>query len=491
VALTSNQRGLRKRFLVTLSVAVIGLAAGVAGWQLWPHECGEAQLNDKADGECIGITDGAYVFNDPDKAKTPTDRKIMENINDVQKLIKIENDAVTAGSSRYVKVALLMPLTVSQARPPAILLREILHSLEGSYVALHRANHSPAFGDPSAVKIQLLLVNQGSRQNADPDFIDGILKISQMNHPLVAVVGLGASVPNTKTAADYLAQRGIPMVSAVASADSLTHLPLLWSVSPSNTEYAVRLKSFLDQQHVLRSGVIVYDRNPDLFTQSLAQAYHDQLGLYVKFPDQPFQGSTINTPAAPDIFFPVVTNLCNAANDPNAPLDMVFYAGRVADLGPFVEALKTRTCRQRPLTMLVVTSGFAGVQDTVGDLRGETIKLGVATSADPLSLGRNEPGTPPGYEAFRAEYYAQGFNDSPNSLDGFTISHHDALATATQAIRLAAIGRPTQAPNAEDVAGQFGHLNLAYAVPAASGTLSFRSEGGTATGEPIPIEQIG
>jgi hypothetical protein len=40
------------------------------------------------------------------------------------------------------------------------------------------------------------------------------------------------------------------------------------------------------------------------------------------------------------------------------------------------------------------------------------------------------------------------------------------------------------------VAGQFGRLNLAYAVPAASGLLSFPPEGGRATGRRVSIEQF-
>jgi hypothetical protein len=484
----------RRKLLVRLLVALVGLvAAGVVGWQLWPHECGGAfsgtRLNNKVDGECIGITDGSYLFNDPNKATNGDDRKIVEGINDVQKRIERENNNV-AGPDRYVKVVLLMPLTVSQARPPAISLRQILYSLEGSYIALYRANHSRDFGDPSAVKLQLLLANQGSRQNADPDFINGILKASQRDHPVVAVIGLGSSVPNTKVAVEHLAQQGIPMVSAVTSADSLTNLPLHWSVSPSNIEYANRLKAFLEQQDVLRSGVIVYDRNPDLYTQSLAQAYRDHLGRYIKFPDQPFQGSTLESLAAPNVFLPVVTNLCNAANDHDAPLDMVFYAGRLADFGAFTEALKARTCRQRSLTVLVGATGFATAQDYEETLSSNNVKVIYATSSDSLSWGKNEPGTPAGYPAFLEAYHGRGFVDDADLLDGYAIAHHDALATAAQAIRLAALGRQTQAPNPADVTGQFGHLNLAYAVSAASGTLSFPSEGGRATGRPIPIKQF-
>jgi hypothetical protein len=478
-----------KRLLIVACVVVL-VAAGLLVWQWWPNGCGSGmRLNDKTDGECIGITDGSYLFNDASKATNPDNRNVIERINDVENRIEAENNAVAA-TDRYVKVALLMPLTISKARPPTISLRQILYSLEGSYSALYRANHSSDFGDPSAVKIKLLLANQGSLQDASPDFLNSILKVSQPDHPLVAVIGLGSSLPNTKTAIEYLAQQGIPLVSAEASADSLTNLHLLWSVSPSNTEYVDRLKSFLDHQNVLKSAIIVYDRNPDLYTHSLAQDYHNQLGkTYIKFPDQPFQGSTLNIIAAPDVFAPVVTNLCDATDDPRTPLDMVFYAGRIADFRAFTDALEERTCRQQPLTVLVGATGFAEADAYAGTLAMSNIKVVVATSSDSASWGRNQPGTPPGYPAFLAAYHNRGFPDD-DLLDGYAIVHHDALATAAQAIRLAAQGTPTHAPTPEDVDGQFGRLNLAYVVQGASGTLSFPPEGGRATGQPIPIEQI-
>jgi hypothetical protein len=487
---------LRRRLLVRLLVGLVGLVAvGLVGWwQFWPHDCGGAfsgiQLNDNTDGECIGITDGGYLFNDPSKTANSEDRNVIERIDDVQRRIEAENNSVAA-TDRYVKVVFLGPLTVSQARPAAFTLKQILHSLQGSYTALYRANHSSDFGDQSAGKLQLLLANQGSRQDADPDFLNGIAKASEPDHPVVAVFGLGSSVPNTKTAVEYLAKQGIPMVNAAASADSLTHLPLLWSSTPSNTEYATHLKFFFDHQTALRSGIIVYDRNPDLFTQSLTQAYHDQLGRYITFPDQPFQGSTLDIRAVPDVFFPVVTNLCNAANDPRAPLDMVFFAGRVTDFGAFTAALKARTCVQRPLTVVIVAIAAADAQAYANTLTSSNVKVVAATSADSASWGRNEPGTPEGYPAFLAAYHDRGFVDDADLIDSYAIAHHDALATVAQAIRLASLGTQTHAPNPEDVAGQFGRLNLAYVVRAASGTLSFPSEGGRATGRPILIKQIG
>jgi hypothetical protein len=144
---------------------------------------------------------------------------------------------------------------------------------------------------------------------------------------------------------------------------------------------------------------------------------------------------------------------------------------------------------------VTAATGFIGLRNAVqGILPGSNIMVVVATSSDSSSWSQNEPGTPPGYAAFLAAYRATKFGDDPDSLDGYNIAHHDALATAAKAINLAAEARPTQAPTPEDVAVQLGNLNLSNAVYAASGTLSFRPEGGRASralGQSILIRQIG
>jgi hypothetical protein len=485
-------RGLVRRLLVVMVVVLTGLVAGVITWRLWPDACGGVfsgfRFNDEENRECIGITDGSYLFNDPGEAADDADRATMERINAVQDRIAAENSEV-ATADRYVKVVLLMPLTVSQARPSAMSLQHILHSLEGAYTGLMRANHTTDFGDPSATRLQLLLANQGSQLEAGTDFIDDILEVSQPDHPVVTVVGMGVSQENTKTAAGRLAARGIPMVSAITSADDLTDLPLLWSVSPSNTEYVRSMKDFLEGRAVLNSGIIVNDGSPDLYTQSLAAAYRAVLGPeYLKYPDQSFQGSAVDSPGAPTVFDPVVRNVCNAIMRTDAPLDMVFYAGREADFDEFTQALTNRNCADRPLTVLTASVGsFASPQSYSSILESGDITLVYASSSGFL----DEVDAPPGYARFVAAYHEYASGDDADLTDGYAIAHHDALVTAAQAIRLATSSPPTRIPGPAQVASDgFGRLDLAYEVPAASGTLRFPPEGGRATGQVITINTI-
>jgi len=83
-----------------------------------------------------------------------------------------------------------------------------------------------------------------------------------------------------------------------------------------------------------------------------------------------------------------VTNLCNAANDPNTPLDMVFFAGRVADFVAFTAGLKARTCIQRSLTVVIVATAAADAQTYANTLTSSNVKVVAATSSDSASWGR-------------------------------------------------------------------------------------------------------
>ncbi|GAA2722900.1 hypothetical protein [Actinocorallia aurantiaca] len=453
------------------------------------------RLNSAEHGECIGITDGGYLFTPVDGDLGGADRATATEIGEVQRKIEAENHRV-AKTKNHVKVALLSPLTVSKSIPSTMSLQQIRDTLQGSYTALVRANRSSAFSDPAAVQIQLLLANQGSRQEAGTEFVDELMAVSEPDHPLVAVVGLGSSVANTEKVARDLAGRGVPMVSAVTSADTLTGIQGLWSVSPGNSQYAQALKTFLDRpdQEELRTGIIVHDLNEDPYTTTLKAAYQTVLGSYVRYPGQSYAGSTAEQPLAPNAFRPVINNLCEAMGRQKNPLDMVFFAGRLADFEVFAQYLDERICRDDPLTILVGATGFAGAEKYGDLLREANVTVVYATSSDSQSWDGKEKGTPRYYPDFRKAFLSHAF-DAADLRDGYAIAHHDALATAATAIGLAAVPRKqdtaARLPTPQDVKAQFGRLNLANVVRAASGELSFEPAGGRAAGRSIPLRQVG
>lgn len=466
------------------------LAAGVVGaalvvialYVVLPRGCGGMLSGGStaSTGECVGLVADSTAL-DPQLRNT------------AEKILK-ENTDVSRAAGPYVKIALLSPLTTARSGASAMSLDQIKFSLEGSFAALYRVNHSVDFGDPNAVRIQLLLANQGSRQEYSDAVVKQILDQSETDHPVVAVVGLGSSFPGTATTAKAFADRGIPMVSAVASATNLEMetYKTLHSVSPSNRDYALALKRLLDDPSSspgLHNGIIVQDLNDDPYTKTLKEAFVTILQGYVKFPAIPFKGGAAGSSIVSDVFAPVVTNLCNAVNDAKTPLDTVFFAGRVADFRMFAEALEGRTCQKTPLAVLVGATGFHAAQQYSKVLERGNVTVIYSSSADGPAWVKGANDAPEGFGRFLSAYRERGFADV-SLTDGYAIMYHDALATAAQATRLAALG--STIPQPAEVNVQFGNLTRAYAVRAASGTFSFADRpDGRAMGKVVVYRQIG
>ncbi|MFC5829726.1 ABC transporter substrate-binding protein [Nonomuraea insulae] len=470
--------------LLALLVGVVAIVVLIVAWRV-VSDRRQTWSSGDPHNELLGVTDGGVLFNDPAGAPGAK-RAVMERINRIHGKIQQENQRV-ARQGAYVKAVLLMPLTVSNAENTlsAITLEQIEHALQGTYTALVRANTTTVFGDYRQVGLQLLLANQGSRQDAGDRLLGKVLEVSEEEHPLVGVLGLGSSVPSTESAVRWLGARRIPMVSAITSADSLTGLPMFWSVSPSNIQYVKALRHYLDTRKTLKSAIVVYDRNRDPYTNSLFTAFRNELSGYVKFPDLSYVGATIDQSGTPNLFAAVVTNLCTAVNSRQNPLDTVLYAGRGADFAYFAQALKTRSCVGTPLTVLAAATGFASTDPYTKDLEEGNVSVIYATSGDGEDWPKERSDPPDGFGFFQTAYRGHGF-PSDDLKDGMAMAHHDALAVLAVAARL---GPPV--PKPADVAAQFGNLVLAYAARGASGDLSFPTMAlGRAVGRVIPIKQI-
>jgi hypothetical protein len=494
----SARPGSRLRYVLAAVIAAVLMAVAlyVAVPQLRSRPAAVGPSSSAANARCPGMASGATVTGTGECVGV-VDRSsaLAPQVGDVVDRILTANAKVAAGSTPYVRVALLTPLTVAPSGASAISLDQIRFSLEGSFAALNRINNGNDFGSPNAVAIQLILVNQGSRQEQSEALIKQILDLGVPNHPLVAVVGLGSSFPGVEATAAALSGQGIPMVSAVASADSLTmqRYKTLRSVSPSNRDYADALRAFLTDPQTglhLHNGIIVQDTNNDPYPSTLRDDFHTMLAPYIKFPEQPFTGGTIESRATKNVFAPDVTNICNAVNDRNTPLDTVFFAGRVADFEPFADALSSRTCLDTPLVVMVGATGFQAAEKYANTLANANVMVLYASSADAPGWARNVNGTPEGFAGFLKEF-SRDFTDVDNSLtDGYAIMYHDALATAAKATRIAAQG--TTIPTAADVNVQLGALSLSNVVRGASGTLELSDRpDGRARGKLVVYRQIG
>lgn len=425
----------------------------------------------RIDGQCVGVTDGSAAFS--------SDR----DLNQIEALIKKENARVAKQQgSAYVKIALLSPLTADTTS--FMNHDQVLHALEGVYVAQLRANTSRSFRDPDAALIQVYLANEGSHQDQWGQVVAQLERMTGGDHPLVAVVGLGTSIPATKEAAHQLSNH-VPMVGAVLSADELdgVHIPGLIRVSPSNSDYAESLRVYLQRDRPdLKKGILVYDRSmPDLYVSSLQSAYHDRLGGYMTFPDQGFKGKGNLVPGTAGLFKDITDEVCHDR------VDLVLYAGRGLDLPGFIDSLAARKGCGTPVAILVGATGLSFGPTQVAELVDNHVTVIAATSTDPR-WQTGEAVAPAHYDDFQHAFVK--VDPSPHALDdSYAIMHHDALAAAVMAARRAR--SQGGALSTFDVEGELDNLSGDDAVPGASGTLVFsRKGGGNVGGKPVPIVEF-
>jgi hypothetical protein len=468
-----RSRWRRWRSRITLAtIAVVLAAAGGYGLNLVVHTCGGLRSGiTSIGGECVGITDGAYIFS--------------PELSTIEGKFKTENDWVQTQPS-YVNVVLLSPFTATPSSPMSMAL--IRHSVEGTYTAQYRANHTHDFGDQQPL-IRVLLANEGSREDQWQPVVHQIEALANGPHPVVAVVGLGVSVANTQHGAQDLSARHIPMVAAVLSADGLDHdhIPGLIRVTPNNTDYVGALRQYLGTRPDLKTAIIVYDRSePDLYVTTLRTAIEHGLATYLTNAPQSFFGTAIPSDVTPQLFDGITRNVCSEAPD------IVFFAGRSTDLRAFIDSLAGPACgKKQPLTIMVGATGLSSVRQDIQNLRNRNITVIYASSADPAWV--NDPNGRPDYYTDFLAAYQQHVGLTPGALDdGYALMHHDALAAAVTAIRLAspATGTPIDVTPA-NVGSQLLNLNNEYTVPGGSGTLTFSSRrGGNAGNKPVPVVGI-
>jgi len=461
----------------------------------------------KADdgGQCIGWTiDQTVTFGSAEL-----------RISDVVGRIVDENKRVRDHAAQYVRVAVLLPMPANASKP-ALFPDTAYHSLQGAYAAQRQANIAVStLGDPT-LQIQLVLVNEDARQEAwsDDAVVPALGRLKDdPQHPLVAVTGMGISIPATTQAAIALHNFGLPVIGSVLTADDMV-APDLFKVSPSNHQYAQTLRAFLAAQAALPhsrlpasyTGYLVFDRNPaDNYVQILYAAIMDTFGADLSLADRSrgFDGSLdTNT----TVFEPHINDICTLKPD------VIFYAGRDRDLQALVDTLHFRSrCAQGEVKPLLIATGSTGLTLSAAGLEETHIGILDASSADPQGWQTPGPDTPGDYAAFHTLFTGSGqpnlgYPESDLS-DGYAIMHRDAVAAAIRAARwyfsaqVAAAGgqagspRPSVSPvpTATNVRNRLYSIS-ADPLPGASGSFYFREKPQNdlwPIGKPVPVIRVG
>lgn len=468
----------RRRLLLGIALfLVLVLVVGVV--HLWRElPCGGYASGVRSvDGQCVGITDAGHIFH--------------ESYTEVQNLIAEENDRVDEQAGGHVvTIAFLGTFTFGEVSPmdPGRMRR----SLEGAYTAQMRANHTHHFSDPKP-QIRLVLANIGGQQKQWETVVDDLLPMTEdPEAPLVAVTGMGVSVESTRQIAERLSTANVPMVSSAVTADGLEHreIPGLLRVAPSNTQYVRALRAYLDGLEEKPRATLVYDLNePDLFVTTLRRAYEDRLSGFTVGHPQEYVGTTLGETPRSGLFNSVTLNVCASTND------TVLFAGRAPDLNEFLASLAERGCKERHLRILFVVTGLSVLDDdeAMGHLRQGNMSLVYASAIDPRwSTSAGEDNVPEHYVAFASAFHARvGGGDERALNNGYALVNHDAVAVATEAVRISNERGLEELPTAEEVYSQLMLLNNAHAVPAGGGVLSYSDNlAGEAVGRYVPVVEL-
>ncbi|WP_157514463.1 ABC transporter substrate-binding protein [Nocardia concava] len=145
-------------------------------------------------GRCIGLSSGPYAFG------LPAFEQVMGEI-DAQNRAASEQCHGTG-----VTVGVLMAMTAANAGSRA------LHELEGMAAGQHRAN-----GTGCIHPMKLLIGQLGDYD--DPDGALAVAKAMAERPEVVAVAGIGLSDPTTAKIANLLAEKKIPVISDVVTAE--------------------------------------------------------------------------------------------------------------------------------------------------------------------------------------------------------------------------------------------------------------------------------
>jgi ABC-type branched-subunit amino acid transport system substrate-binding protein len=451
---TTRSRARGSRVQQNAMLGVIALVAGVSlgvglpiagGLQtrcgVSPFDTDVRYLLAGLDSECVGVTDSSYVFS--------------TDLQDSQTRIREENEKVRAGGAPYVRVALLVPLNA--ARRGVWNSKEIRHAVEGAYVAQVRANRAS-----DGPKIELLLANEGSRQQFWQPVVDQLVATRTAVHPLVSVVGLGVSTGETQAATRTLSAHGIPMVAAMLNGAGLDGaIPGLFRMSPNNSEYVEALWRFLPTG----AALMVTDGDLDPYTESLSRNLMNRFRLtdHVQY--------LSSVTGLDEQFANVANSVCTKQ------VRTVLFGGRPRDLSSLLSALAKRPCQ---LSVTVATEAIDPVP-LKSQLHDAHTRVVYASPVDAAGWTKNVPGTPESFAPFLAEY-RKYFSDPLD--DGFAVLHHDAATVAFKGIRRAApLGYvPAPAEVTDALRGTLGFIT-------ASGTITFAPDG-SPLGKPIPVIEL-
>jgi ABC-type branched-subunit amino acid transport system substrate-binding protein len=444
------------------AVGVIGWAAGL------PDYCqsGNERLVEE-DGQCVGISDGGYVFD--------------ERLAAVSHRIERLNDRVTEGGTPYATIALMIPMTPDEESEAerAQLLREV----QGAYLAQYQAN----VVREEDVPVRLVLANPGRDLGHGRRVADWLGEMARSPEDRLRVVfGFNLSVRANADTIGYLTrEKHIPVVGGPITATGLANdadgrYPGLVKVVPSNLDQANALRSYLGEDAA--KTFLIQDRSStDLYSESLRQAFGAVTRGSASDPQE-----YDPTQVTKNDFAMMVNNLCDSE------ATTIYFAGRPPALALLINALGERGCHQRHFRVVTVSGASTIALEPDLDWgaltrgKGLTVEYATITHPDawaaPKKAGDPRPpatgGSPDALAALNDLLEANPPSRiGPTDLsDGRTITMYDSALTAVTGI--VKRGAPKgEVPTLSGIEETWRRLRGAHSVKGASGWICLDNNG--------------
>lgn len=479
---------------LVLAAAGLGLSGPVSRLVDPPCMRGSATtvLHEGTNHECVGVTDGAYVF--------------APELAGIEGEIRAADQHVVHDHPHdYVSVVMLLP--ISTASSSILTMTNAVEQLRGAYVAQSYANENSVNGN--APFIQLLIGSDGYQANQSASAA-AIIEGDTGRH-IAAVAGLGLSLPGTQDVVERLTARQIPVFGATVTSDAYDDIKDFVRVSPDNlNEARVALAYVAD--HFPRAVLVEDENGGDSYDATLVKGFkkfdtqpgHRIVGIETYNTtdrDRPHQPSQELAQAESDVatrISQMSTNICAAQPA------VVLFAGRGRDLAGLLHSFSS-VCLDKHITIVsgddvtnvamtsqvrrdlsgLVTVDYAGVA-APGEWKAAT--TGHPPAADRQAISDGEQG----YAAFSRTYDTlasdKGFKGT-SLTDGNTMMAYDSILTAVSAIRLTDQDQPLPAA----VANELGALHGKLRVHGSSGAIGFTADyrtsgvGSNPVGKAIPI----
>ncbi|MFE0176574.1 ABC transporter substrate-binding protein [Streptomyces sp. NPDC059002] len=402
--------------LVLIAVAVVVYLA------LRPDDC--AGGLEKHGGECVGVTEDTF---DADADVKDLIRAVADENERVRRAW--ESPAKGENPIPYGRIALMMPFTSDDSS--AMTAAMIRRALAGAHIAQLRANST---GGPH---YQLLMANDGKDLDQWRPVVDGLTELADdRQSPLVGVMGLPSSTPETRDAMNSLSDHRIATVGPVITSADM-NAPYFFKTSPNNQLFVDALSHYLKKNPAKKKGFLVFDSRPDdVYSRNLQRLMEQKFGATygLRKRSASFLGSTGPAAGIPQRFQSAAQKICVTDSD------TVFFAGRDQDLPALVKRLSQEpSCdHSDPVRILKVGIGLEPTL-TTGELtkmlRDTRTSLVAAASVAP-DWWAKKSGAPVGLGDFLPTFtklddrYAFGakFLD-----DGYAIMYHDAFKLLSDA----------------------------------------------------------